>query len=202
MPFLPIGECCLKGLVLPGEPRGTFEPISAKNPVGRYVATPSSGNLKAKDKAVVLFYDAFGLQIVSSPSFCSWKEYGQTDTCSPTRRSWLMRSPISWKSRSLYRTTSVSCMTVEFKLPIQDGCIDLRVNQTASPIPVHFLDPVVPSYPNEHKDRSWFSTITGWTYGIFRALPYLPGLRGTGTRAQQALDQLKSEGYTDFTGIG
>ncbi len=63
MTFFPIGECCLKGTILPGEPKGVIEPASSTLQVERYHAKPSE---VIDDKAaVVLFYDAFGFNVVS-----------------------------------------------------------------------------------------------------------------------------------------
>lgn len=66
MPFLPIGPCCLEGNTLPGEPAGVLEPATDGNPVARYHAKPNDGNVVDSKTALVLFYDAFGLGIVSA----------------------------------------------------------------------------------------------------------------------------------------
>jgi hypothetical protein len=66
MPFMPIGPCCLEGNTLPGEPAGVVEAATDGNPVARYHAKPKDGNVVDSKTALVLFYDAFGLGIVSA----------------------------------------------------------------------------------------------------------------------------------------
>ncbi|KAL7424999.1 hypothetical protein Q5752_000686 [Cryptotrichosporon argae] len=63
MPFLPISDCCLKGSVLPGTPRGTLEPVSPSVRVARYAVKPAAPTGAHARAALVVFYDVFGFQI-------------------------------------------------------------------------------------------------------------------------------------------
>ncbi|KAL1408228.1 hypothetical protein Q8F55_005034 [Vanrija albida] len=73
-PFLPISPCCVQGSILPGTPRGTFEPAGGARSLGRYVVRPEGGS-KSPKAALVLFYDIFGFQIPNpkllADAFCT-----------------------------------------------------------------------------------------------------------------------------------
>ncbi len=66
MSFLPIQPCCLEGTILPGTPAGIMElpTPGGKQTVGRYHTRPKDGRIVDPKAAVVLFYDAFGFNIV------------------------------------------------------------------------------------------------------------------------------------------
>ena len=69
MSFFSISPCCLKGTVLPGEPRGVYQPVSLadKRTAGRYYTTPQDG-VKHPKVAILLYMDLFAFQIVSGSS--------------------------------------------------------------------------------------------------------------------------------------
>ena len=69
MSFFSISPCCLKGTVLPGEPRGVYQPVSLadKRTAGRYYTTPQDG-VKHPKVAILLYMDLLGLSIVRDQS--------------------------------------------------------------------------------------------------------------------------------------
>lgn len=67
MPFLPLQACCLEGAEIPGTPRGVMESPPGNRTIGRYHATPKDGRIVDEKAAVVLYYDAFGFNIVLLP---------------------------------------------------------------------------------------------------------------------------------------
>lgn len=63
-PFVSLSECCLRGSVLPGTPRGEMQRAGPDGlRVDRYYARPA-GVLKHPKACVVLLYDIFGFQLV------------------------------------------------------------------------------------------------------------------------------------------
>lgn len=54
---------CVSGFRIPGEPRGKMEAIHGLN---TYVATPSSPSADSASKAIIFFYDAFGLKLANN----------------------------------------------------------------------------------------------------------------------------------------
>ncbi|GAC94058.1 dienelactone hydrolase [Pseudozyma hubeiensis SY62] len=54
---------CVSGFRIPGEPRGKMETIHGIN---TYVATPSQPSSDSASKAIIYFYDAFGLKLANN----------------------------------------------------------------------------------------------------------------------------------------
>ncbi|WVR08171.1 hypothetical protein IAU60_005217 [Kwoniella sp. DSM 27419] len=63
MSFLPLSPCCLTGGKLTGELRGKMEPPEGDRKVLRYHARPVDGQVVDPKAAVVLYTDAFGLEL-------------------------------------------------------------------------------------------------------------------------------------------
>lgn len=72
--FIPIGECCLKGSKLPGEPRGVMQIAGSEGfenlRLDRYYARPRE--VRDLKTCIVLLYDIFGFSIVSA-LLCRWQ---------------------------------------------------------------------------------------------------------------------------------
>jgi hypothetical protein len=54
---------CTSGSRIPGEPKGKIESLHGFN---TYVATPASPSADSASKAIIYFYDAFGLNLVNN----------------------------------------------------------------------------------------------------------------------------------------
>ncbi|SJX62734.1 related to AIM2-cytoplasmic protein involved in mitochondrial function or organization [Sporisorium reilianum f. sp. reilianum] len=54
---------CVSGFRIPGEPRGKLETIHG---LSTYVATPASPSADSATKAIIYFYDAFGLKLANN----------------------------------------------------------------------------------------------------------------------------------------
>ncbi|WWC73564.1 uncharacterized protein I206_107536 [Kwoniella pini CBS 10737] len=63
MSFIPLSTCCLQGGRLTGTPRGTFTASNNTQRVGRYQTKPSEGKVVDEKVALVLYTDAFGLEL-------------------------------------------------------------------------------------------------------------------------------------------
>jgi hypothetical protein len=86
-------------------------------------------------------------------------------------RSWRMHLPISSES-----TSSLPMSSVRPSNPIVLIGADEVFCTTASAPKPEWVDSVVPTFPGEKANNSWFQTVKGYAYLIFRMLPFLPSL--------------------------
>lgn len=54
---------CVSGFRIPGDPKGKMETIHGLN---TYVATPTNAASDSAKKAIIFFYDAFGLKLANN----------------------------------------------------------------------------------------------------------------------------------------
>ncbi|WVW86775.1 hypothetical protein I302_108829 [Kwoniella bestiolae CBS 10118] len=176
MSFTSFSPCCVKGSILPGTPRGVFEPPSdlglVRRKVGRYHATPSiqsageevtTKKKKRKEEvAVVMFSDIFGLQI---------------NNC------------------KILADIYADQLDVHVFVP----------DYIPYPPPESAFTNVAESYPEELSNRSWIASTVEWIKVGLKVWRWIPTFLFPGKQiklAELALNDLLKEGYTTLLLIG